>query len=90
MTSVVDNRERNRFELTENGLTAFALYRRIEDRVVIPHVEAPPPLRGKGTAARLMQGVAERAREEKFRIMPTCSYACVWFYRRPEYADVLG
>ncbi len=88
--SVHDNHEKQRFELSENGLTAFASYRRAGGRVVIPHVEAPPALRGKGTAGRLMQGISELARSEKFTVMPTCSYARAWFRRHPEYADVLG
>ena len=90
MTAVVDNPERGRFELTEGGLTAFATYRRHDRTVVIPHVEAPPALRGKGTAGRLMQGVAEMARGQAFTILPTCSYARIWFMRHPEYADVLS
>lgn len=87
---VIDNPTRGQFELTENGLTAFAVYRRAGDTVVIPHVEAPPALRGKGAASRLMQGVAELARAQKFTITPTCGYARVWFRRHPEYADVLA
>lgn len=63
MTSAVtDNAARQRFELVEDGFTAFANYRRSGSNLVIPHVEAPPPLRGKGTAARLMEGVAALAR----------------------------
>jgi predicted GNAT family acetyltransferase len=89
MTGVVDSPERGRFELTEGGLTAFATYRRHDQTVVIPHVEAPPALRGKGTAALLMQGVAEMARAQSFTVLPTCSYARIWFMRHPEYADIL-
>jgi predicted GNAT family acetyltransferase len=85
---VIDNAESCRFELVENGLTAFANYRRQGTTLVIPHVEAPPALRGKGTANRLMTGVADMARAQGFTIMPTCSYARAWFARHPEYADV--
>ena len=86
---VTDNQSLNRFELEEDGLTAFANYRRVGPNVVIPHVEAPPPLRGKGTASRLMEGIVERARSEGFRIRPTCSYAHAWFMRHKSAADVL-
>jgi uncharacterized protein len=89
MTDVIANPALSRFELTESGLTAFATYRRSANRVVIPHVEAPVPLRGKGTAGRLMEGIVALARSEGFKIVPSCPYAAVWFRRHPEAADVL-
>lgn len=84
-----DNAARSRFELIENGLTAFAEYRRSGDGIVIPHVEAHPALRGKGTAGRLMEAVTRHARERGFKITPLCGYARAWFRRHPENADVL-
>ncbi|HEY0105086.1 MAG TPA: GNAT family N-acetyltransferase [Rhizomicrobium sp.] len=87
--SVTDNRAARRFELEENGLTAFANYRRTGAQVVIPHVEAPPALRGTGAASRLMEGIVALARLEGFRIAPTCSYASAWFRRHADAADVL-
>lgn len=89
MSDVTDNTALGRFELTENGLTAFATYRRGANRVVIPHVEAPVALRGKGTASRLMEGIVARARENGFKIVPSCPYAAAWFRRHSEAADVL-
>jgi len=90
MSGVKDNRDFHRFELEENGETAFATYHRTGLHIVIPHVEAPPALRGKGTAGRLMEGIVARARAEGFRITPTCSYAFAWFRRHKDAADVLG
>ncbi|HXL98375.1 MAG TPA: GNAT family N-acetyltransferase [Rhizomicrobium sp.] len=89
MADVVDAPARGRFELTENGLTAFATYRRAGNRVTIPHVEAPVPLRGKGTASRLMQGIVALARADGSKIVPSCPYAAAWFRRYPQNADVL-
>jgi len=89
MPDVIDAAARSRFELTENGLTAFATYRRAGNRVVIPHVEAPLPLRGKGTASRLMEGIVALARADGFKIVPSCPYAAAWFRRHPQAADVL-
>jgi predicted GNAT family acetyltransferase len=81
---------KQRFELVEEGLTAFADYYDRGEALVIPHVESPPPLRGRGTAARLMQGLAETAREEGIKLIPTCSYAAAWFRRHPDFKDVLA
>jgi predicted GNAT family acetyltransferase len=89
MSTVTDNEAARRFELEEDGHTAFATYRRMGGIVTIPHVESPPELRGKGTAARLMEGIAALARTNGFKIVPTCPYAVAWFRRHPEAADLL-
>jgi predicted GNAT family acetyltransferase len=90
-TSIVrDNAAQNRFEIEENGLIAFATYRRENNTVMIPHVEAPQELRGKGTAGRLMEGIAVLAREGGLKIVPKCPYAAAWFRRHPEDSDVLA
>ncbi|MBV9990732.1 MAG: N-acetyltransferase [Alphaproteobacteria bacterium] len=78
------------FELEEEGLTAYATYRRAGDTLTIPHVEAPMALRGKGTAGRLMEAIAAHARMQGLKIVPTCPYAIAWFRRHPEAGDVLA
>jgi predicted GNAT family acetyltransferase len=88
VSAVVDNSERRRFELTEQGLTAFATYRQEGDRVVVPHVEAPPALRGQGTAGRLMTGVLEIIRARGQKIVPLCPYAAAFLKRHPEFQDL--
>ena len=65
---VIDNADRSRFELLEDGELAFADYRRRDGAVILPHVEAAVPLRGKGAASRLMAGVAALLRERSPRL----------------------
>jgi len=86
---VKDNSVRSRFELDVDGDVVFANYRHAGDRVLITHVEAPVHLRGTGAAARLMQDIAQHARENGIKLTPLCSYAAVWFRRNRGYADVL-
>jgi predicted GNAT family acetyltransferase len=87
---VIDNRAQSRFELTEQGQTAFADYSRRDGVLVIPHVESPVALRGQGTAGRLMEGVVALAREEGAKITPLCSYAAAWLQRHPEHRDLVA
>lgn len=87
---VTDNTARSRFEYDVDGRIVFANYRRDGDTVLIPHVEAPPSLRGTGAADRLMRGIMELARRDGLRIVPICSYAAAWMRRHREYADVVG
>jgi predicted GNAT family acetyltransferase len=90
MPEVVDNRQRNRFELEEQGLLAFADYRRAGGRLIIPHVEAAPGLRGTGAAGRLMEGVLAAARSEGLKVTPECGYAAAYMRRHREHQDLLA
>ena len=83
-----DNSAARRFELDVNGQIAFANYERRGRDLVISHVEAPMPLRGKGAASELMTRVAELARAEQRTILPYCGYARAWMRRHPEYRDL--
>jgi len=89
MTHVTDNTADSRFELSEDGYTAFADYRRQGDRLIIPYVESPMPLRGKGTAGRLMEGVLAAAREQGLKVTPICGYAAAYIRRHKEHHDLL-
>lgn len=84
-----DNPVQSRFELEENGLLAWADYRMRDGKIVLPHVEADPALRGTGAAARLMQQITDHARAHGLVLEPLCSYARIWFQRHPEAQDVL-
>ena len=90
MSQVVDNAARSRFELEEQGLVAFADYRRRGDHLVIPHVEAPPALRGTGAAGRLMSGMLEQVRERGLKVVPVCPYAVAFIRRHPEHQDLVA
>lgn len=90
MSNVKNNADRGRYELEEEGLTAYADYRRDRGRLYVDYVFSPPPLRGKGTADRLMHGVAADAREQAVKIVPICGYAAAWLRRHREYADLLA
>jgi predicted GNAT family acetyltransferase len=86
---MIDNKDRSRFELEENGLMAWADYRIRDGKYVLPHVEADPPLRGTGAAGRLMQQIVDHARTNRLVLEPRCHYARIWFHRHPEASDVL-
>lgn len=90
MNPVTDDTERQRFELIEEGKLAFADYRRDGMRLILPHVEADPALRGRGTAGRLMAGVMQHARSQGLKVTPVCGYAAAWMERHPEYRDLLA
>ena len=90
MNGVVDNANKSRFEMEEGGLVAFANYHRRGSVLVIPHVEAPPPLRGTGAAGRLMAGVLALVRQRREKIVPTCSYAAAYMRQHKDQQDLLA
>lgn len=90
MSAVIDNPAKSRFELDEGGQIAFADYRRVGDRLIIPHVEAPPSLRGTGAAGRLMEGVLAAVRAEGLKVVPSCPYADAYIRRHRQWLDLLA
>ena len=65
-----NNQEKSRFEIEENGLVTFANYNIDGKKLVITHVEAPVEARGTGSAGRLMQEVAQHAKQKKDKEAP--------------------
>ncbi len=89
MSQLTDNTARSRFEWTEEGRLAFADYRMDGALLILPHVEADPALRGKGSAGRLMTAVLDLARERGWKVRPVCGYAAAFIQRHPVYLDLL-
>ena len=53
------------------------------------HTGVRKELEGQGIAAKLFDKLVEYARENNYKIIPSCSYILVKFRRRPdEFADV--
>ena len=76
--AIVDNAQRQRFELAFEGSLVFADYQQRPGQIVITHVETPPALRGKGLASVLMRGLVDQAMKRGLEIIPLCSYARDW------------
>ncbi len=86
---ITDNAEDKRFELEVEGKTVFADYSLDGDTLRIHYVEAPPELRGSGAAGRLMEGIAQLAQDNHYKIVPICGYAAAWLRRHSEYHSLL-
>lgn len=89
MSQVINNVERSRFELEENGLVSIAEYRLRPGVIVITHVIVPEELRGRGEATRLAVEVVQHARREGLKVRPLCPFMAAYFKRHKEAEDVL-
>ena len=87
--------------LRGDGVGAFVVHRsgrRIGEltylcqsgRVRIRHTWVEPTLRGQGAAGLLVRTAVHRAREERWAVVPECSYVRYAFRTHPEWSDVLA
>jgi predicted GNAT family acetyltransferase len=90
MSELRNVQERSRYEMDEEGLTAYADYRLQGDRLYVDYVFAPPALRGTGASGRLMAAVATDARDKGLKITPICGYAAAWLRRSDEFRDLVA
>ena len=79
-----------RYEMDEQGLTAYADYRLQGDRMFIDYVFSPVPLRGTGASGRLMSALSADARARGLKITPICGYAAAWLRRSKEFGDLVA
>ena len=80
----------NRFYIGETEDTAIAeiTYQVKGNDLVADHTYVSDELRGQNIAKRLLNQLADMAREENKKIIPVCSYVVEQFNKSNEYDDV--
>ena len=86
---VINNVNHQRFEAEVDGQLAFASYIRESDRVIFDHTFVPDLLCGKGVAATLVRAALDEARQQRWRIVPRCSFVAGFIERNPEFSDLV-
>lgn len=71
-------KERNRFEASVDGKTAFVEYVVRDGNLVVVHTFVPSPLKGRGIASDLVKEAYTYADIEGLGCKATCSYALAW------------
>lgn len=78
------------FTVSVNGAVAHLDYELRADRTMdATRTFTPPAARGQGVASRLVRMAMDHAREQGWRVIPSCSYVAEWIDRHPEYEDLL-
>ena len=85
---VTDNPAHHRFEVSLDGRTAFASYRRDGNVLLVYHTEVPREFEGRGIGSALVKGVLDIAREQGLKVKPFCSFVAAYMQRHPETADL--
>ncbi len=88
--SIVDNRVRQRYEMTVEGLTCYLAYRRQDGILTFLSTVVPDVLGGRGLAAQLTRRALDDARANGERVIPRCSYSVAYIFKNPEYQDLVA
>lgn len=86
---VVDNPDENQFEAHVDGHVALVSYLKRGDTIFLTHTEVPRELQGRGLANVLAKAVLDRARNERWRVVPRCPFIAKYIERHPEYQSLL-
>lgn len=88
--AVIHNEKAHRFEMEIAGLRPILTYRRFPDGIHFIHTEVPPPLEGKGLAAKLARTALDFARANHLRVVPVCAYVVDFMRKHSEYQDLVS
>ena len=80
--------DKNRFEISIEGLPGRLDYLLDGKNFVITHVGVHPELRGQGVAGRVVEASLAYARENELRVIPMCSYAAAYIRRNPQHREL--
>ncbi|HEV9036818.1 MAG TPA: GNAT family N-acetyltransferase [Puia sp.] len=86
---VINNPEREQFQVNIDGETASLEYRFSDGVLVLMHTEVPEKSGGKGIASALAAYAFSYAREKGLRVKVYCPFVQAWLKRHPEVADLL-
>lgn len=79
-----------RFTARVRGHVALLDYQIKRRRMVITHTEVPEAIGGRGIAGELTRVALRWARENKYKVVPACSYAEAFMERHEEFHDLLA
>ena len=84
-------RTTNKFEISEDGLTAYLEFETdTSGWMTIWHTEVPPGLRGRGVATELARAAFEHARTNHLQVDVICPSALHFLSEHPEYKSLVG
>ena len=87
--AVTENTAERRFELVEEGGTAFVTYILEGNSITFTHTIVPEELEGRGLGTRLVQGALDEARERGLRVVPACSFVRHFIETHEQYQDLV-
>jgi len=87
---VTDNKELNRFEVHDEGETAFLEYDADENNIALLHTEVPGNIGGKGIAQALAARAFNYAKLNGLKVLIYCPFVSTYLKRHPELNELVG
>ena len=87
---VRDNPALHRFELTLDGVTAFAEYTRAPGTITFVHTLVPDALGGRGVGTALARGALNLVRSSGEKVIVKCPFIAAFIEKNKEYQDLLA
>ena len=88
--TLIDNKEKNRFEFHIGDQVAVADYHINGNVISMPHVGVPKALEGQGIASALVLAVLKNIDERKLKLIPICPFVVTYVQRHPEWKKLLN
>jgi predicted GNAT family acetyltransferase len=86
---VRDNEAASRYEIEVDGETAFLVYERRPNSIVLVHTDVPESLGGRGLGGVLARHALDTARAAGTRVVVQCPFVQAWLRRHPDYRDIV-
>lgn len=90
MTKITLNATQHRFEVNEDGATAFVAFERSGNVISYTHTIVPEALAGRGIATQLARHALDYAAEHYLRVMPQCPVVRGYIEKHPEYQRLVA
>jgi uncharacterized protein len=90
-SEIVHDPTRRRFEHTRDGMVSYLVYHPLgETTVDFASTYTPPPLRGRGIAARLVRQALQWAEAEGLEVVSSCWFVTEFVERNPQWKRVIA
>ena len=81
----------HRFVARTAGVEAVLEYHAVDTKTLdYHHTFVPPALRGAGMASQLTEHALRYARDNGFKVLPTCPFVARYIERHPEFQSLIG
>lgn len=89
--NIEHDKENHQFISEVEGKVSHLKYKVLPDGKTLDYVSTyvPPELRGRQIAEQIVKTALDYAKENKYKVIPSCSYVHAYVERHPEYKDIV-
>ena len=87
---VINNEARHRYEITIDGVTAYAMYRLEPGVITFYHTVVPDARGGRGIGSKLVVAALDASRAAGLKVRPECPVFAAYIRKRAESQDLVS